>query len=102
MAPSIDLKAKIFFRKSAKFFKMIEIEYVQDEIYYWLVFTVFFSVLAVFGGAAFVVTFQVMLCMRRARIERKAQLGLNSKLGSSKEMPITTKDTVKIISKEQN
>jgi hypothetical protein len=51
----------------------IELENDQDEIYYWLVFTVFFSVLSVIGSALFVVSYKLMLYFRKKRIMEKAR-----------------------------
>lgn len=54
-------------------FKMIEVEFIQDEIYYWLVFTVFSSVLAVFGAIIFVISYKLMIYLRMKRLYRKAR-----------------------------
>jgi hypothetical protein len=51
----------------------VELENDQDEIYYWLVFTVFFSVLSVIGAAAFVIAYKVMLHLRKKRIMEKVR-----------------------------
>ena len=51
---------------------MVEIEYIQDDIYYWLVFTVFFSVASIVGAITFVITYKVMVHMRNERLRKKA------------------------------
>lgn len=51
---------------------MIEVEIRQDDTYYWLVFTIFFSVVAVVGAALFVISYKIMLCLRRKRLGEKA------------------------------
>jgi len=60
---------------------MIEVEFIQDEIYYWLVFTVFSSVLAVIGATAFVISYKLMVYLRKKRLHQKArnQYFLNKK-----------------------
>ena len=50
-----------------------ELEYEHDEIYYWLVFTVFFGSMCVAGACLFVLTYKCMVCMRKKRIENKAK-----------------------------
>lgn len=52
---------------------MIEVEFIQDEIYYWLVFTVFFSGLTVFGATMFVISYKTMIYLRKQRLHRKAR-----------------------------
>lgn len=52
---------------------MIEVEFVQDELYYWLLFTVLSSALAVIGAVAFVVSYKVMIYLREKRLYRKAR-----------------------------
>lgn len=52
---------------------MIEVEIVQDEIYYWLLFTVISSVLAVIGAVAFVLSYKIMIYLRKKRLYRKAR-----------------------------
>lgn len=52
---------------------MIEVEIVQDEIYYWLLFTVISSVLAVVGAVAFVLSYKIMVYLRKKRLYRKAR-----------------------------
>jgi hypothetical protein len=51
---------------------MVEIEYIQDDIYYWLVFTVFFSVASIVGAIIFVITYKIMVYMRNERLRKKA------------------------------
>jgi hypothetical protein len=51
---------------------MIEVEYIQDEIYYWLVFTVFFSILSVIGAALFVASYKLMVYLREKKLKKKA------------------------------
>ena len=56
---------------------MIEIEYTQDtqdEIYYWLVFTVFFSVLSVIGACLFVSGYKLMIYFREKKIKKKGRI----------------------------
>lgn len=50
---------------------MIEIEITQDEIYYWLIFTVFFSSLSVIGATIFVISYKIMICLRSKRLKQK-------------------------------
>jgi hypothetical protein len=56
---------------------MFEIEYVQDtqdEIYYWLVFTVFFSSLSVLGATLFVIGYKLMIYLRDKKIKKKGRI----------------------------
>lgn len=52
---------------------MIQVEFTQDEIYYWLVFTVFFSLLAIFGATMFVISYKLMIYLRKKRLIQKAK-----------------------------
>ena len=53
---------------------MVEIEYIiQDDIYYWLVFTVFFSIASIVGAIIFIATYKFMVHMRNERLKKKAK-----------------------------
>lgn len=56
---------------------MVEIEYVQDDIYYWLVFTVFFSMASIIGAIVFVSSYKVMVCLRNERLKSKVSKEFN-------------------------
>ncbi len=53
--------------------KYIEIEYEQDEIYYWLIFTVFFSSMSVLAACLFVISYKYMLYLRKKRLKNKVK-----------------------------
>ena len=51
---------------------MVDVEYIQDDIYYWLVFTVFFGSVSVIGSALFVISYKIMVKLRIKRLRSKA------------------------------
>jgi hypothetical protein len=54
--------------------KMADIEYIiQDDIYYWLVFTVFFSIASIIGAIIFIATYKFMVYLRDERLRKKAK-----------------------------
>lgn len=71
--------------------ELIQIEYSQDDIYYWLVFTVFFSSLSLIGAVLFVSTYTYMVYLRRKRLEEKGC----QEYGLKKNFDNTNHDLVK-------